>query len=111
MLQNRIVIPTSLRPAVLQHLHSSHPGVQAMLSRATQTVYWPNFRRDIVDVRKNCETCNKYTPSNPPTQPIPEADIPQYPFQVICAYFTDWSGHMYLVMYLKLVECFQVTKR
>ena len=81
-----------------------------MLSRATQTVYWPNFRRDIVDIRNKCETCNKYAPSNPQTQPIPEADIPQYPFQVICADIMDWSGHTYLVIVDKYSNWLSVFK-
>ena len=110
MLQSRIVIPASLRKTVLRHLHSNHPGVQAMLSRATQTVYWPNFRQDIVEIRNNCETCNKYAPSNPPTQPIPDADLPQYPFQVICADFMDWSGHTYLVIVDKYSNWLSVFK-
>ena len=92
MLHNRIVIPKQLRPCVLEHLHSSHPGTQAMIARAVQTVYWPGFRNDIAKTRTNCETCSRYAPSNSPVLPISDPDIPQFPFQILCADFMKWAG-------------------
>ena len=47
MLQNRPVIPVSLRQTMLQHLHAAHGGTQAMLQRAMSDLYWPDYRSDI----------------------------------------------------------------
>ena len=87
MLHNRIVVPTKLQPNVLQHLHSAHSGVQTMSARALESVYWPGYRKDIENTRRQCISCNRYAPSNPPTFSTPTPDLPLYPFQVICSDF------------------------
>merc|ERR1711888_45545 len=43
MLSDRIVVPVSLRPAILRLLHAAHQGVDRMKARATATVYWPGI--------------------------------------------------------------------
>ena len=40
---DRVIIPTSLRQAVLEILHSAHQGVLGMGLRAAQSVYWPGL--------------------------------------------------------------------
>ena len=92
MLQNRVVIPKALRPKVLKFLHAAHAGTQAMISRAVTSVYWPNYKADIVATRQACTSCDTFAPSNPPTYPTPDADLPTYPFQVVCTDFFDWNG-------------------
>ena len=36
---NRVVIPTSMRPATLSRLHDAHHGLTSMLQRARRTLY------------------------------------------------------------------------
>ena len=95
---------------MLEHLHSSHPGTQAMIARAVQTVYWPGFRDDIAKTRTNCETCSRYAPSNSPVLPISDPDIPQFPFQILCVDFMEWAGHHYLVLVDKYSNWLSVLK-
>ena len=40
---NAIVIPSKLRPVVLDVLGSAHQGVQAMRDRASDTIFWPKM--------------------------------------------------------------------
>ena len=110
MLQNRIVIPKKLRDRVLQFLHAAHAGVQAMMCRATSSVYWPCYKHDIENVRKNCTSCCEFAPSNPPMFPTPDADIPSYPFQVVCTDFFDWRGKSYLILVDKYSNWLSVLK-
>lgn len=53
----RTVIPTKLREAVLQDLHTSHLGVVKTKALARSYVYWPNLDRDIENLIKKCEPC------------------------------------------------------
>ena len=46
MVDDRIIIPKSLRYAALDALHSGHPGINKMCSNAT-IFWWPNKRKDI----------------------------------------------------------------
>ena len=81
---DRVIIPPSLRQAVLEILHSAHQGVLGMGLRATQSVYWPGLWEDLQRTRNQCKTCTTIAPSQaklPPIDPI----TPEYPFQHICA--------------------------
>ena len=46
-LDKRIAIPKSIKDAVLEDIHSTHPGSFAMLSLA-QNVWWPYIHSDIL---------------------------------------------------------------
>lgn len=44
---DRIVVPPSLRNAVLDVLHSAHQGASKMALRARLIVFWPGMTEDI----------------------------------------------------------------
>ena len=94
MLGDRTIIPDKLRGDVLEALHSAHQGVYSMILRATETVYWPGFVRDVESTRAKCFTCHKIAlsqPDAPPTDPI----IPDHPFQHICLDHFQLNGRSY----------------
>lgn len=59
MWMNRLVIPKSLRGAVLQKLHEGHPGIEATKSLAKLTVWWPKINFETEKLIKNLEVCQK----------------------------------------------------
>merc|ERR1711895_308822 len=69
MLSERIVIPPSLRPAILNLLHAAHQGIDRMKARASDTVFWPGMTGDISRVRWECMDCHKMAKSNPQAPP------------------------------------------
>ena len=62
-LNDRILIPPTLRSTVLQDLHSSHLGVEKMKSLARLTCYWPELNEDIKAFVASCTTCKTNTRS------------------------------------------------
>ena len=56
--ENRLVIPTDLRQAVLNSIHSGHAGRDAMLGSVDE-VGWPQINRQIVACAKTCKNCQK----------------------------------------------------
>ena len=50
--KDRVVVPLSLRPRVLNKLHSAHQGVTSMHARTQQIVFLPEITQDIGSVRK-----------------------------------------------------------
>ena len=44
--RNRIVIPSEIRPNILNILHSSHNGMVSMKAEARQTLWWPNISNE-----------------------------------------------------------------
>ena len=93
----RIVIPLSLRPAILQALHAAHQGVTIMCTRAHDCVYWPNLSVDITKVREGCAHCHRMAKSNP-MQPPSDIPTPDYPFQMLCADYFTYNGRDYVVI-------------
>ena len=97
MLSDRIVIPSSLRTAILTLLHAAHQGIDRMKARAGDTVYWPGIVGDISRTRWECLDCHKMAKSNPQAPPTPPAD-PEYPFQHLAADYFHYGGQCYLVL-------------
>jgi hypothetical protein len=58
MWNNRVIIPVAARDKVLQLLHESHPGMEAMKSIARSLVWYPKMDSDIVDLVKACQMCS-----------------------------------------------------
>lgn len=72
---NRVVIPQSLRPEMLQRLHEGHLGIEKCKRRARTAVYWPGINADIDKMISNCETCLKYQ-SKQIKEPMILTDLP-----------------------------------
>ena len=91
LFQDRVVIPRSLRPRVLQHLHAAHQGTSSMEQRGRAIAYWPGMTRDIRETRDRCADCNKNAPSQAATLPLPSPP-PSTPFEEIFAGFFDYGA-------------------
>ena len=94
--KERVVIPPRLRHEVTSTLHAAHQGVQAMISRAKSSVFWPGITAAINEVRATCGPCNRMAPSQASLPPEP-VNVPEYPFQYICADYFQHAGSNYLI--------------
>ena len=56
MVDDRIIIPKTLRYAALNALHFGHPGINKMCSDAA-IFWWPNRRSDTDKKTKTCSAC------------------------------------------------------
>lgn len=62
---NRVVIPTSVRPATLNRLHDARQGLTSMLQRPRRTVYGPKLQDDITDMVHKCDECQRHGNKKP----------------------------------------------
>ena len=95
--KSRVVIPASLRPAVLETLHSAHQGVSGMTLRAQTCVWWPGITPQIKETRDKCRSCHEHAPSQPSAPPLPLPQ-PQFPFQFLVSDYFQSGGNHYLVI-------------
>ena len=95
--KERVVVPTALRPMVLETLHGAHQGEKGMNLRAQSSVWWPGITPQIKNKREMCQSCNESTPTQPapPPDPLP---LPDYPFQQVASDYFQLGGHTYLVI-------------
>ena len=94
--KDRVVVPSILRSAVLDSLHSAHQGVSSMQLRAQSIIFWPGMTRDIASRRERCSECDRNAPSNA-ALPAITAECPSTPFEQIVADFFEFGGRRYLV--------------
>ena len=109
---DRPLIPTGMRDEILSHLHAAHSGSTTMLSRATQSVFWPGMKQDIITTRAHCIPCTKIAPSNPEQPPHPPVQ-PDFPFSHCCMDFFTVEGRNYLALvdrYTGWLSVFQLAK-
>ena len=97
MYRDRVVVPTFLRPTVLQILHSVHQGVSSMESRARAIVFWPGMTEEISSVRNNCSSCIRTAPSQAAVPAMP-THTQSTPFEAVFADFFNYAGCHYLVV-------------
>ena len=91
----RIVIPPTLRPEILDTLHKGHLGQEKCLLRARATVFWPEITKE--DGVKTCEACQKHERHNQ-KQPILQPEPPSYPWQKVSSDLFDYKGKRYLLV-------------
>ena len=55
----RVIIPSILRPEMLDRIHRSHQGFDPSLSKARDAVYWPYLYNDVKVAVEQCATCQE----------------------------------------------------
>ena len=68
-LDERIAIPKAIKDAVLEDIHSTHPGNFAMLSIA-QNIWWPYIHRDKLAKISECKACSEFCKNVKPVIPL-----------------------------------------
>ncbi|XP_064080640.1 uncharacterized protein K02A2.6-like [Macrobrachium nipponense] len=91
-----LVIPEYLRRQVAANLHAGHQGLNSMLRRARQSVYWPGIEGDLQHRRAQCTSCDEHGPSLPPEEMIHRPPA-EYPFQQVVADMFQIEGNLYMV--------------
>ena len=63
-IEERLLLPKSLRDMTKRRLHSAHLGYDSTMSRAQDTVFWPAMAAEIRQVAVNCKACQLHKPRN-----------------------------------------------
>lgn len=97
---DRIVVPQSLRGQVLDLIHSSNQGETKCLLLASQSVYWADISRDIHEMVKACEPCNKYQQAQQKLPAI-QPELPTRPWEKLGTdiFQFNWSKYLMVVDY------------
>ena len=93
----RLIVPTSLRSAMLALIHESHLGIEKCKSRAREVLYWPSMLRDIESTVNNCEICVSLR-NNQQKEPMIPHKIPNRPWKKLAADIMTLKSRDYLVV-------------
>jgi transposase InsO family protein len=95
---DRVYVPPSARPAVLQEVHLGHPGVSASLRRATKYFFWNTIRVDIEQHVANCVPCAMHAPRQA-AEPLLRRPMPSSPGETVAGDFFQLGSRYYLALY------------
>ena len=94
---DRVVVPESLRGQVLDLIHSGHQGETKSLPLARQSVFWPGISRDIREMVKACEQCNKYQQAQQKLSAI-QPELSTRPWEKLGTDIFEFNGSKYLMI-------------
>lgn len=93
----RVIIPTEMRPQMLERAHASHLGEQYTLSTAREIMYWPKMHTDIIRIVKECNICQEDQPAQQPENMMSHP-IPTTPWQSISSDCFELDNEHYVVV-------------
>ena len=102
---SRIVVPLSLRPDVLNSIHTGHQGINKCRELARMSVWWPKMSSELEALVRNCDVCCKNRP--PVSQPLIPSSLPQLPWQKVGTDLFEFRHKSYLLLvdyYSRFIE-------
>ena len=108
---SRIVIPPSLRQAMLTKIHIGHQGITKCRERARQSVWWPGFSRDLEELVRNCPECCKAQRQR--AQPLTPSQLPELPWQKVGTDLFEWKKDTFLLIvdyYSRYIEIARLSR-
>ena len=92
-----IVVPTSMRPAMLDLIHGTHLGIVKCKQRAREALYWPGMNAQIEEKVKDCSPCHDYAPVQQ-KDPLIRSPVPDLPWAMAASDILTFEGEHHLVL-------------
>ncbi|GBL82017.1 Uncharacterized protein K02A2.6 [Araneus ventricosus] len=108
-LNDRVIVPVSLRSEMLNILHQAHCGMKKAKARARQVLFWPGIAKDIESMVSKCKTCERYRPRNV-KEPLICHEVPNLPYEKIGTDICEHGGNSYLIIGCYLSKWLDIIK-
>ncbi|XP_062499663.1 uncharacterized protein K02A2.6-like [Corticium candelabrum] len=93
---NRVVVPRSCSPDMLQRIHTSHIGVNGCLRRARESLYWPGITAKVKNHVSRCHICRTYE-TRQTKEKLQAHEIPDRPRAKVGVDLFTFQGREYLL--------------
>src|ERR1043165_6035480 len=90
-------------------LHSAHSGVNGIIRRARETVFWPSLTAEIKRVSETCDICARYQQSIQ-KEPLLSHPTPSRPWQKVGVDIFTFSDTDYLISVDYLSGFFEIDR-
>lgn len=93
----RIVVPPSMRSAMLAQIHESHLGIVKCKQRGKESLYWPGMHKHIEELVNDCPACSEVD-RTPPKEPLKPTKTPSMPWEEVASDIFEWNSEHYLIV-------------
>lgn len=94
---DRIIIPTPLRPTIIEEIHLPHTGIENSLRRARVHVCWPNMNAEVKDFILKCAICRDMEINKQQKEPMMSHNLPDRPWQHVSTDLLELHNNHYLI--------------
>ncbi len=105
----RVIVPAAMREGLLMKIHAAHLGVEACVSKAKESLFWPGIYTDIGRHVGACDLCQECAPAQA-NQPLQTPEIPTRPWQKIAVDLFQDNGKDYLITVDYFSDYFEIDK-
>jgi hypothetical protein len=105
----RLIVPRTLRTAMLTKIHENHLGIEKCKRRARDILYWPGMNDQIAQMVSRCETCTKYR-NKQQKEPMRGHEIPDRTWQKVSMDLFQFGKDTYIVITDYYSKFFEVSK-
>ena len=102
----RIVVPPTMRPAMLEITHETHLGTVKCIQRDREALHWPGMSAQIEEKVKDCSICHDHAPAQC-KEPLIQSAVPDVPWSNAASDIFTFEGENYLLLvdyYSKYIE-------
>ena len=92
--QQRIIVPKSLQPEILNRIHEGHLPLYKCIARAKSAVWWPGIKGHIAELIQRCNVCVENTVNRP--EPLVPSKVPEFPWDLVAIDIGTLEGQDYL---------------
>ena len=113
---NRLIIPKTMRPKIMELIHQNHMGIESCLRMARESIYWPRMNAEIKDMISKCDVCNTYRPCQQKEE-LNSTKFAMRPWSTVAMDIFELDGKCYHVIvdfysnFFELNELSSVTSR
>ena len=93
----RLVVPRSLRPDMLNEIHWSHIGIGGCVTRARELLYWPRINAEVKDFVAKCSICQSFQREQCREELQPH-EMPSRPWSKVGADIFELGQQHFLIM-------------
>jgi len=93
----KIVVPPSMRSAMLKQIHESRLGIVKCKQKGKESLFWPGMSKQIEDLVNDCPTCSEVDKSSP-KEPLKPTKTPSLPWEEVSSDIMEWRNEHYLVV-------------
>ena len=94
--RQRLVVPKTLRAKLKSKCHAGHLGINSILRRARDTLYWPGMSTEVREYVETCGVCASMPIKQGP-EPIISRDVPERPWQRVGSDIMMFDSRQYLI--------------